>query len=263
MPVAELNGVRIAYEDTGGAGRPLVFSHGFLMDRSMFAPQVEALRSDHRCVSWDQRCFGETGPVDGAFTFWDSARDLLALCDHLGLEEPVLVGMSQGGFLGMRAALLRPDAIAGLVLIDTQAGVEDAEKVPLYEAMEDAWRQTGLTDQLGELVAATIMSPGWDGNAAWIERWRRYTPDGIAPALRCLFDRDDIHDRLPEIRCPALVIHGEADAAIEMDKAERLCAELADCRNLVRVAGAGHASNLSHPGPVNAAIREFLESIDA
>jgi pimeloyl-ACP methyl ester carboxylesterase len=74
-------------------------------------------------------------------------------------------------------------------------------------------------------------------------------------------DRDDVTDRMGEIRAPALVIHGTDDVAIDMSMAEKLCASLGACRGLVRVEGAGHSSNVTHPEPVNKAIEEFLASI--
>ena len=65
MPFAEINGQRIAYDDTGGDGPPLILAHGFLMDREMFAPQVQALAPEFRVITWDERGFGET-EFDGA-----------------------------------------------------------------------------------------------------------------------------------------------------------------------------------------------------
>jgi pimeloyl-ACP methyl ester carboxylesterase len=56
------------------------------------------------------------------------------------------------------------------------------------------------------------------------------------------------------------VVHGDADAAIELTLAEKLTASLADAE-LVVIPGAGHASNLTHPGPVNAAIERFLAKL--
>jgi len=82
------------------------------MDHDMFAPQVDALRDDYRVITWDERGHGQT-PVDGPFDYWDSARDALALLTHLGVEEAVLAGMSQGGFLSLRAALLSPSGCGG------------------------------------------------------------------------------------------------------------------------------------------------------
>jgi 3-oxoadipate enol-lactonase len=105
MSQAMINGQHLYFEDSGGDGLPVLFSHGFLMDHSMFDPQVAALRSEFRCITWDERGHGASS-VDGPFTYWDSARDALALLDHLGIDSAVFVGMSQGGFLSMRAALI-------------------------------------------------------------------------------------------------------------------------------------------------------------
>src|ERR1700679_3981509 len=127
MAFAEVNGQRIRFDDSGGEGPPVILSHGFLMDREMFAPQVEALSGEFRVITWDERGFGETEFDGRPFSYWDSAQDCLALLDHLDLDQAVIGGMSQGGFLSLRAALLSPDRVRALVLIDTQSGPEDPE----------------------------------------------------------------------------------------------------------------------------------------
>jgi pimeloyl-ACP methyl ester carboxylesterase len=71
-------------------------------------------------------------------------------------------------------------------------------------------------------------------------------------------DRDDLSDRVAEIVAPTIIFHGEADAAIPMEKAEFLAKELPNCEELVQIPEAGHASNLSHPDAVNGPLREFL-----
>ena len=73
-----------------------------------------------------------------------------------------------------------------------------------------------------------------------------------------MIEREDISDRLPEITAPAIVFHGEADTAIPMERAEQLLEELPNCEELVRIPGAGHASNLSHPDAVNGPLAAFL-----
>ena len=72
--------------------------------------------------------------------------------------------------------------------------------------------------------------------------------------------RDDVTDRLGDITCPALVVHGTEDVSISMDKAEALAAGLPGSGPVVKVGGA-HAANLTNPEPVNAAIREFLAGL--
>lgn len=257
MPFADVNGQHVYFEDSGGDGAPVLFSHGYLMDHEMFAPQVAALSGEFRCITWDERGFGQTDATD-AFTYWDSAADALALLSHLGIEQAFLVGMSQGGFLSLRAALQAPDRTLGLGLIDTQSGLEDEAARPVYEAMIDDWVTNGPSDELAQAVASIIMSPGYD-HSAWIAKWKARPRESLRIPSRTLMDRDDISDRLGEITAPAIVFHGEADTAIPMEKAEQLERELGKCEQLVRIPGAGHASNLSHPDAVNGPLREFLQ----
>lgn len=265
MPYAEVNGNRLYYEDTRGQGPPIVFSHGFFMDHEMFAPQVAALRETHRVITWDERGHGYTEDSGRPFTYWDSARDCLGLLDHLGIERAVLAGMSQGGYLSLRAALLAPERVAGLVLIDTQAGVDDPETWAAHEGLFRQWLAEGPTDDLVRTIAGLIVNDP-EEDERWIAKWqKRYAgadAQRIEQAARTLLDREDVTDRLPEIRCPALVVHGTDDPAITLDSARELCAGLPNCTGFVTVEGAAHASNLTHPKPVNAALRDFLPRVE-
>lgn len=260
MPFAEVNGQRIRFEDSGGEGPPVFLAHGFLMDREMFAPQVDALAPEFRVITWDERGFGETEFDGEPFTYWDSAQDCLGLLDHLGIDQAVLGGMSQGGFLSLRAALLAPERVRALVLIDTQSGLEDPERLPVYRQMQETWLTVGPTDELTGAVASLIVGdPAL--NEVWIAKWKEAPRENMEAPGDCLFDRDDITDRLGEISCPAIVFHGTADASIEMEKAEELCQGLIGCRGVVRVEGGSHASNLTHPEAVNGPLLEFLRSL--
>lgn len=260
MPVAELRGQRFSYDDTGGAGVPLVLSHGFLMDSDMFAPQVHAFSGRHRVITWDQRGHGRTASSDEPFSYWDSADDLAALLDHLGVERAVIGGMSQGGFVALRFALRYPERTAGLVLIDTQAGKEDPEKTIQYDLMHEVWTTSGASDQLLEMVAAIIIGNQRPEARDWIAKWKALDPKDLSRIYRTLIDRDDITSRLGEIKAPAIVIHGEQDVAIDMPLALKLFSNLPGRVSLTQVEGAGHASSLTHPELVNVSIEAFLTS---
>jgi 3-oxoadipate enol-lactonase len=258
---ADVRGQRIYYEDTGGGAMPLVLGHGFLMDADMFEPQVRAFSGKHRVITWDQRGHGRTVSTPEPFTYWDSAEDLAALLDHLGVGSAVVGGMSQGGFIALRFALRHPSRAAGLVLIDTQGGTEDPEKSLQYDLMHDVWVSAGPNDQLVGMVAAIIIGNERPESAAWVAKWKRREPASLTQIYRTLMDRDDITARLGEIAAPAVVIHGAEDVAIDISVAEDFCGRLPGCRGLVRIAGAGHASNLTHPEPVNRAIAELLVAL--
>jgi len=257
MPTAAINGTELSYYDTGGAGPAVVLSHGILMDHSMFDAQVRALAPEFRVLTWDERGHGDT-KAPGPFSYWDSARDVLALLDHLGLDRAVLGGMSQGGFLSLRAALLAPERVRGLVLIDTQAGTEDPALGESYEQMHQIWLEQG-PEPVQELVSSIILGPGrWED---WYAKWAAADPEQFTLAFRCLMDRDDITARLGEIHSPALIVHGTADAAIPMAKAEQLRDELGGPATLAVIEGGTHASNVSHPDEVSSAMLNFLRTL--
>jgi pimeloyl-ACP methyl ester carboxylesterase len=255
MPFADVNGQHIFYEDSGGDGPAVIMSHGFLMDHEMFAAQVAALAGEFRCITWDERGFGATDAT-GPFTYWDSADDALALLSHVGVEQAFFVGMSQGGFLSLRASLRAPGRVRGLALIDSQAGAEAPEVIPLYEAMSDDWATNGPSDELAGTIAGIILGPADHG--PWIAKWKARPKEFIREPFRTLAGREDLSERLPQITVPAIVFHGEADVAIPMEKAEQLAKELPGCEELVRIPDAGHASNVSHPDAVNRPLLEFL-----
>ena len=261
MPHADINGQRIYFEDTGGQGPAVILAHGFLMDQEMFVHQVVALRDAYRVITWDERGFGRTTYDGQPFTYWDSAGDCLGLLDHLGIDRAVVGGMSQGGFLSLRVALTAPDRVRALILLDTQAGVEDPAHVPGYEGMRDTWLAAGPVDELVDAIADIIISDPIE-NQAWIAKWKRQPNDYIQQPFATLMSRDDVTARLGEITCPALVVHGTEDNAITMDQAEQLAAGLPGSGDVVKVGGA-HAANLTNPEPVNEAILSFLAGLDA
>ena len=211
------DGVRIFYEDSGGDGRPILWSHGFLMDHTMFDAQVESLKH-YRHIRWDQRGFGHTHS-SGPFTYWDSAEDAVALLDHLGIDSAVFAGMSQGGFLSLRAALAHPDRVRALVLIDTQAGPEPDDAAESYEAMMEAIAHGDEETRSGvfDVVAGLIIGDP-ELSATWKEKWMADDGERILEPGNALLTRDDISHRIGEIDCPAIIIHGTDDQAIPMPR---------------------------------------------
>ncbi len=266
MPFARLNNQRLYYEDSGGDGLPVVMMHGFLMDQTMFAPQVAALSPDYRVIRFDARAFGRTEWDGQPFDLYDIVADCLGLLDHLDLPAAVLAGMSQGGYIALRAALRHPARVRGLVLMSTRAGRDEPEVSAGYVEMRDTWQAVGPVDPLLEgLATAIIGDPGepaikahWD---TWLPRWRERTGDQIFHAMNNLLDRDEIESQLSAIRCPALVTHGELDSGIPPALGQALCDALPKCRGFVLVPGAAHVANLTHPEAINPPLRAFLAQI--
>ena len=139
--------------------------------------------------------------------------------------------------------------------------VEDAEKIPAYEAMLEAWASQGPSDGLAEVVAGIIIGDPAH-NPHWIAKWQARPPEMIVEPGRCLLEReDDVSARLSDIHCPALVLHGSEDTAIPLASAEHLAAELPGSDGVVVIEGAAHASNMTHPDQVNPLLLAFVRGL--
>ena len=260
MAFAKINNQEIFYTDSGGSGPVVILAHGFLMDQTMFDAQVAALSPEFRVITWDERGFGQTKWDGKDFTFWDSADDCLGLMDHLGIKKCVIGGMSQGGFLTMRATLKAPERVTALVLIDTAADNDNEETLAGYRMMVDTWVQHGPVPDLTGVIANIIVADPAE-NPNWIAKWQNFSREAVKATAKCLLERDDITDRLSEIKCPAIIFHGTADTAISMERAEALRAGLVGAGKIIPIEGAAHASNLTHAKLVNPPLIEFLRRV--
>jgi pimeloyl-ACP methyl ester carboxylesterase len=256
MPYANVNGQRLYYEDTGGTGPAIIFSHGILLDGTMFAPQVAALRDKYRCIVWDERGHGKTaGETLRPFSYYHSANDLAALLAFLGVSSAILAGMSQGGFLGMRWAVVHPERVRALILFATQTGTDDPQRSRATTRRLMRGLRTNYRKNRQD-AGARHFRPRLARRRAWKEKWRTMTAPNLLGAFETLARRDDIGDKVSAIRVPTLIIHGDADAPIPLAKAHAMQSSIPNAE-LVVVEGS-HPINMTNPAPVNAAIEAFL-----
>ncbi|GAA5067618.1 alpha/beta fold hydrolase [Nocardia callitridis] len=258
MPFARAIDADIHYEDSGGNGPVVLLAHEFFMDRTMFAAQMAALAPEYRIVSWDARGHGDTRDEGLPFTYWTAARDALTVLDHLGAEQAVIGGSAQGGFTALRAALLAPERISALILISTEANGPTPRQSEETKKFLDKWyddeSRAGAADQL----ASWLIGDDDRHRRIWSTHWQMRSRAGIDVAAGCLLSRESVVERLPEITCPALVIHA-THSGITDDRARELAHGIADSTYL-EIAGARPAVTMTHPEPVNSAIRQFLHT---
>jgi pimeloyl-ACP methyl ester carboxylesterase len=257
MPFVNVNGNDLYYEDHGGRLPAVIFSHGFLLDHSMWDAQVKAFAKSFRCITWDERGHGMS-ECRGPFDFYDSASDAIGILDALNVQQATFVGMSQGGFLSQRAAWRFPERVKALVLIDTAAALFSDEVLAGYRSTADAWLSQGPVGEIAKGMAALLFGPKYDADA-WIGKWQSKPPCEFAHPWETVLGRDEFMHHLPEIKCPSLVIHGSKDQAFDLATAEGLRDHLGACKGLVVIPGAAHAPNVTHPTEVNVALRKFLK----
>lgn len=272
MPLTEVNGIRFHHTDTGPPpGRPdaetIVFGHGLLFSGWMFEPQVEALRAEYRCVTVDWRGQGGTPPVaggDGYVADMDTLLgDLVALLDHLALPSVHYVGLSMGGFVGMRLAARHPERVRTLTLLDTSAGPEDPEKVKQYRLLATVYRWFGFGPVRGK-VEPIMFGPTLLGSPRrsevvdpWLATLRTVDRKGMRAAILGVTDRLPVVDELSNIQAPTLVAVGADDVATPVAKSEAIASGIAGAR-LEVIADAGHSSTVEQPEAVTALLREHL-----
>jgi len=269
MPTLQANGATLWYEEHGSGPETVVFAHGLLWSGRMFDAQVAELADRFRCVAFDFRGQGRSEVTAGGYDMDTLADDAAALIEALGCAPCHFVGLSMGGFIGMRLAARRPELVRSLVLMETSADAEPAENVPRYRLLGGI---VGVLGRLGmRLVMPRVMrimfgrtflqDPAREADRrVWRERGMANHPRGIVRALRGVIDRKPVYAELGKIAVPTLVVVGDDDVATVPAKAERLHAAIVGSRMVV-IPGAGHTSSVEQPDLVNAALEGFLASI--
>lgn len=250
---------RLRYEDTGGAGPAVIFSHSFGTEGSLFGPQLAEFSDRWRCVTWDQRAHGGSF-TDRSYSMWDSARDLLALLDHLGIEEAALVGTSQGGFVSLRTALIAPERVVSLAILGSSAAAEAPEQREAFLALGQAFSSeatNGPPEAVLDAIVATCFGDEFD-SARWREQLRAWPAEQVGFALNSLVQRDDIVERLGEIQAPVLVMHGSEDRSYPPSHGRQIADGVSNSAGFVLVDGGAHFLSATDPGPVNAALKQFV-----
>jgi pimeloyl-ACP methyl ester carboxylesterase len=111
---AHVNGLNMYYE-THGSGRPLILLHGGLGSGEMFGPVLPQLAEQHQVIAPDLQGHARTADIDRPLDIRVMADDIAALIDHLGLDQPDLVGYSLGGGVAFQTAVRHPAKVRRLV----------------------------------------------------------------------------------------------------------------------------------------------------
>lgn len=250
------DGQLVSYVDHGGDGPAVVLLHSFLMDATMWAPQVAAFGNSYRLIAVDERGHGGT-PAHGPFDYWDVAKDTLAVLDDLGIGSAAVIGTSQGGFVALRMALLAPERVTALALLGTSGETEDEQISAAYQQLAEVWIAQGPGTVI-EAVAKICL--GDYDPSDWTPKWSEVEPERLRLIMNALVGREGVLDRAGEIGVPALVLHGTADLAYPVAKAEALVAALPKAEPLVTVEGGAHFLSLTHAADVNPHLERFLSA---
>jgi pimeloyl-ACP methyl ester carboxylesterase len=249
-----------------GSGPPVVLCHGTPWSSALWRPFAEALAARYTVYLWDMPGYGQSSKDPGHAVSLDVQGDLLAdLLDHWGLDAPHVVAHDYGGAVALRAHLLRRAAYASLALVDVVAlapwGSEFfrlvRDNVEVFIAVPPAIHEGVLHSYIAGASHVGLTSAGME---MLVSPWRG--PEGQAAFYRQMAEADErytdeVEPLYPEISIPVLVVWGQQDAWIPVDRARRLAA-LIPSAELRIVDGAGHLIQLDQPVALATCLSEWL-----
>lgn len=255
MPLVELNGIHINYEEHGSHyGTPILLTHAYAATLQMWRPQFDAWK-EYRVIAWDMRGHGGTDspPAQEDYTEKLTVEDMASLLRHLGIEKAVIGGLSLGGYISLEFQVAHPEMVSALVLCNTGPGYRKDEA-------REGWNDFSIG------YAKRFEERGIDGLGRGIEidETRQYqrSPQGLAFAGRGILTQRDakVMEHIDKVDVPTLVIWGADDQRYKAG-CESIAAKVPGAK-MVTIEEAGHAVNLYQPEKFNAAVLEFLQAND-
>jgi 3-oxoadipate enol-lactonase len=243
---------------------PVVFLHGFPFDHQMWNNQINKFNSNFYIITYDMRGLGESDPGDGQFTIEQFTDDLLFVLDELELKNPVLCGLSMGGYIALRAVEKIKDRFSGLMLCDTKSAA-DTNEAKINRALGIKRINTeGVKNYVGDFVPNCFCEYSLENKkelvAELIYRSQHSSPIGVKGCLLAMAGRTDTSGYLSNISIPVLVLCGEEDNLTTPDVMMGMADKIHNSE-FYTIPKAGHLSPVENPEAVNKHIENFLKKI--
>lgn len=251
-----------------GSGDPIVFLHAFPFNAAMWEYQYADLEADYRVVGIDLPGFGSSpAPAEPKAARMDDWADLVAgVISELGLERPVVVAASMGGYLTFELLRRHPDALGPLVLVATRPKSDDVDtwerrteqQKALVEGEDLATMAKGMVD--GLLSQQSLERPEL---VDYVQALMTHNlPEGWIAALEVMKNRPDAMSTLRGLEKPTLVVAGELDRVTPLAESNLISSLVANGR-LVTIRDSSHLPSIENPADFNTELRTFLAELKA
>lgn len=256
---AEINGAHIYYE-VAGSGPPLLLIHGYPLSSQLFREQAEGLSDRYRVITPDLRGFGESEAPDSEASIETYAEDMLALMDHLEIEQAVIGGHSMGGMTTLEMYRQAPERFLGMLLINTTAAAPTIVGQSLWRGFAEQAEAEGVKSLVPELLDEMLSGTSRANDKELVETMteviEQASVEGAVGGGNALADREDYSDLLARIEVPVLILVGREDTVTPVMLAEKLEQGIPNS-HLVVIDDASHVSVIEKPDEANEAIRSW------
>lgn len=236
-------------------------------------------QAGYRVIAPDHPGYGQSPAAPWPVTQQRLVNYVGEFADALGLERPVVGGLSLGGGMAIGHVLATPEHVSGVMLLGSYGLMPRLSDGPLSlprQALTWVMLRTGVFTAMTRGLAGNRAALNWSMSALVRDPARR-TPellDEVWAAARsgagftafAQWQRDqvrwnhlstDYRDLLPDVRAPVLIVHGDRDSGVPVVRARAAAAAIPDAE-LDVVAGAGHWVQRDQPDLVIAAMLRFL-----
>lgn len=254
IPKTNVDGINIAYVRRG-RGVPLVLIHGYPLDHSIWDEVTLLLEQDFDLIIPDLRGFGDSDVMEADDSIIGFASDIAGLLTNLKIKKAFLAGHSMGGYVALAFAREYPERVSGLAMISSQVLADSPERKEGRYATAKQVVENGV----GGVVESMTPKLSADSRVQDFVREliSKQRPLGIFSALYAMADRPDSSDIFAAFPFPVVIVHGDADALIPVERGREMKAAL-ESAHYSELAGLGHMPMMENPQAVADALKSFL-----
>ncbi len=259
----KINGTELMVDAIGPmTGEVVIFVHGYPLSRRIWAPQIEAIGSRCRTISYDLRGFGESASGERDFSMELFADDLLELLDALQIDKAIAVCISMGGYILLNAVDRHPERFRGLVLCDTRSGADSEEgrkkRLETIELITSHGNQFFAEDFLTKLFAPSSLTKCAKEVDVVRSMILNTSEETLLRAQRAIMLRKDMTASLSKISVPTIMIVGSEDLLTPPSDSEMMYRAIPGSQLRI-IPEVGHMSNLENTEMFNRHFLEFLK----
>jgi len=264
-----LSGMQVHFRDEGPKEDPvpIILVHGTSASLHTWDGWTAVLAEHHRVIRFDMQGFGLTGPhPDGKYRIENYADTLIMLMDKMGIDTAIIAGNSLGGYVAWSTALLYPERVAKLVLVDSSGYPFESQSVPIAFRI---YRSSLLKSLFGSIMPRSMVKSSLEnvyGNPDKISEdlvdryFELTTREGNRGALAKRFvdtKAGELANRVGELKQPTLIMWGEQDRLIPISVGQRFHREITNSQ-FITFSDLGHVPHEEDPQITVNAVEQFL-----